>query len=37
LTGSALTARTFQALQSLVAGIRTDHVLAVGVPLPAAK
>ena len=34
LIGSALTARTFLALQSLDAGIRTDHVLAVPVPLP---
>ncbi len=37
LVGSALTARTFLALSSMDPGIRTDHVLAVGVPLPVAK
>jgi predicted permease len=37
LVGATLTARTFLVLQSMDGGIRTDHVLAVGVPLPALK
>jgi predicted permease len=37
LAGASLTARTFYVLQSVDPGIRTDRVLAVGVPLPAAK
>jgi predicted permease len=37
LVGSALTMRTFVALQSMDGGIKADHVLAVGVPLPPAK
>jgi len=37
LGGAALTARTFLVLQSMDAGIKTDHVLAVSVPLPALK
>ena len=37
LVGATLTARTFLVLQSMDGGIRTDHVLAVSVPLPAVK
>jgi putative ABC transport system permease protein len=37
LVGSALMVRTFLALQATDAGIRVDHVIAVGVPLPPAK
>ncbi|HEY2434107.1 MAG TPA: ABC transporter permease [Vicinamibacterales bacterium] len=37
LIGSALTMRTFVALQSMDGGIKADHVLAVALPLPAAK
>jgi len=37
LVGSALTVRTFLALQAVDAGIQADRVLAVTVPLPAAK
>jgi putative ABC transport system permease protein len=37
LAGAGLTVRTFFVLQSMDPGIRTDHVLAVAVPLPAAK
>jgi predicted permease len=37
LVGAGLTARTFFVLQSIDGGIKTDHVLAVSVPLPALK
>jgi putative ABC transport system permease protein len=37
LVGATLTARTFLVLQAMDGGIRTDHVLAVSVPLPALK
>jgi putative ABC transport system permease protein len=37
LASSALTLRTFFALQSMDAGIRADHVVVVGVPLSASK
>jgi predicted permease len=37
LIGSALSMRTFVALESVDYGIKPDHVLAVGVPLPLAK
>jgi predicted permease len=37
LAAAGLTARTFFVLQSMDGGIRADRVLAVGVPLPAAK
>ena len=37
LVGAALTIRTFQVLQRIDVGVRTDNVLMVGVPLPAAK
>jgi len=37
LAGAALTIRTFFVLQTMDAGIRTDRVLIVGVPLPPVK
>ncbi|MGH9411902.1 MAG: ABC transporter permease [Vicinamibacterales bacterium] len=37
LAGAGLTIRTFYVLQTMDTGIKADRVLAVGVPLPAAK
>src|SRR5258708_642906 len=37
LVSAGLTVRTFYVLQNMDAGIKTDRVLIVGVPLPAAK